>query len=232
MGISIYSTDPKVHDGITGVPGSLKKSIKAVKLLREKNIWVNILDVVMQQNINDYPQVLKLAQKFDAHFQLDTQVTPKTNGDVAPVKFQVDAENIFKVRKDPIIIGLEQEASNGIESHISDLDRFIADIPCHAGHSFFYISPYADVYPCVQFPISCGNLKEKSFKWIWNNSPNMLKARSIRMSEIPVCSSCKDLDYCNFCPGLAYMEAGDMESPYPRACQESGIKRKIKELNE
>ena len=59
----------------------------------------------------------------------------------------------------------------------------------------------------------------------------MLKARSIRMSEIPVCSSCEDLDYCKFCPGLAYMEAGDMESPYPRACQESRINRKIRELN-
>ena len=68
MGISIYSTDPKVHDGITGVPGSLKKSIKAVKLLREKNVWVNILDVVMQQNINDYPQVFELAQKFRCSF--------------------------------------------------------------------------------------------------------------------------------------------------------------------
>ena len=53
---------------------------------------------------------LNLLKNLDAHFQLDAQVTPKINGDVAPVKFQVDAENIFKVRKDPIIIGLEERS--------------------------------------------------------------------------------------------------------------------------
>jgi MoaA/NifB/PqqE/SkfB family radical SAM enzyme len=34
-----------------------------------------------------------------------------------------------------------------------DLDA----VPCTAGHSFCYISPCGDVYPCVQFPLPSGN---------------------------------------------------------------------------
>ena len=230
VSISIYSTDPRVHDGITGVRGSLDNSMKAVKLLREKNLWVNILDVVMQQNINDYFQVFEFAKKWGSHFKLDTQVTPKINGDNSPVKFQVDDDDIFKLRMDRIVRGLDEEDLNDLENPASDLDSFIRDIPCSAAHNFFYISPYGDVFPCVQFPIYCGNLKIESFKWIWNHSLNMLKVRSIRLSRLSGCSTCDDLNYCHFCPGLAYVEGGDMESSYPRACQDSMINRKIREL--
>lgn len=230
VSISIYSTDPLVHDGITGVHGSLKNSMKAVKLLSERNLWVNILDLVMQQNINDYRSVFDFAQKNGAHFKIDTQITPKIDGDNSPVKFQVDADDIFRVRMDPIVRGLDEKDFYSLENPASDLNSFSNDIPCSASHNFFYISPYGDVFPCVQFPFYCGNLKIESFKRIWNHSINMLEVRFIRLSRLSGCSNCDDLDSCHFCPGLAYMEGEDMESHYPRACQDSLINRRINEL--
>ena len=32
-------------------------------------------------------------------------------------------------------------------------------LPCSAGHTACYVSPYGDVYPCVQFPLPSGNLE-------------------------------------------------------------------------
>jgi hypothetical protein len=32
-------------------------------------------------------------------------------------------------------------------------------LPCHAGHTTVYISPYGDVFPCVQFPLPSGNVR-------------------------------------------------------------------------
>ena len=40
--------------------------------------------------------------------------------------------------------------------------------PCSAGHTACYISPYGDVYPCVQFPLPTGNVRRQRFDEIWN----------------------------------------------------------------
>src|ERR1035441_7170069 len=83
---------------------------------------------------------------------------------------------------------------------------------CSAGHSFCYISPYGDVFPCVQFPLPTGNIREQKFLDIWNFSPEMKEVRSIQAKDLTVCSSCTHVTTCTRCPGLAYME-GNMRSP-------------------
>ena len=52
--------------------------------------------------------------------------------------------------------------------------------PCSAGHTACYISPYGDVFPCVQFPLPSGNVRRQKFLDIWRHSPQLKEARSIR----------------------------------------------------
>ena len=234
--ISIYSSNAQIHDGITRVSGSFKKSVKGIKLLKERGVLVTISNTLLKQNIHDYHNVYLLSKSLGVNFQIDPQITPRIDGNMNPVKFQINETELYRVMSDPLIIELESEKSKeghkNLKHNINEHDfQILSDIPCKASHSFFYISPYGDVYPCVQFPVFTGNLKEKSFDWIWNDSPSMLKANSLRMSQIPDCSKCENLDYCNFCPGLAHMEAGDVKSPYQRACQEAEIKSKINRKN-
>ena len=40
-------------------------------------------------------------------------------------------------------------------------------LPCSAGHTACYVSPYGDLYPCVQFPLPCGNVRRQKFLDIW-----------------------------------------------------------------
>ena len=42
--------------------------------------------------------------------------------------------------------------------------------PCSAGHTLAYISPYGDVFPCVQFPLPSGNVRRQKFIDIWQHS--------------------------------------------------------------
>ena len=42
-------------------------------------------------------------------------------------------------------------------------DAALDELPCSAGHTACYISPYGDVYPCVQFPLPSGNLRRQKF---------------------------------------------------------------------
>ncbi|HEX2777036.1 MAG TPA: SPASM domain-containing protein, partial [Candidatus Acidoferrales bacterium] len=111
--------------------------------------------------------------------------------------------------------------SSGIESEAYE------DIPCSAGHNSCYISPYGDVFPCVQMPVATGNLRRQRFEEIWFSSPEMNRVRAVRESQLPVCSKCSIRQYCERCPGLAQMEGGDLLGAYERACDLAELKARL-----
>src|SRR5205814_6939883 len=93
-------------------------------------------------------------------------------------------------------------------------------LPCGAGHTSCYVSPYGDLYPCVQFPLPSGNVRQQKFLDIWRDSSQLNDVRSIRARDLPVCSSCSHVGSCTRCPGLAYME-GNMCVPSSQDCEKS-----------
>jgi radical SAM protein with 4Fe4S-binding SPASM domain len=93
-------------------------------------------------------------------------------------------------------------------------------LPCSAGHTACYVSPYGDVYPCVQFPLPSGNVRRMKFVDIWRSSPQLKEVRSIRARDLPTCSTCAHVGTCTRCPGLAYME-GNMRGPSIADCEKS-----------
>jgi MoaA/NifB/PqqE/SkfB family radical SAM enzyme len=71
VSISIYSTTPEIHDGITLVPGSLARTVRAAKTLRDRKVKLEIGSVFMSQNINDYSKVYEFALSVGATFRGD-----------------------------------------------------------------------------------------------------------------------------------------------------------------
>src|SRR6202451_2796874 len=61
--ISIYSHRPEVHDAITLVSGSLQRSVDAIRFLKAQGLRVVIANVLMKQNMADYPGVRALADE-------------------------------------------------------------------------------------------------------------------------------------------------------------------------
>ena len=218
VSVSIYSTTPEIHDGITLVPGSLARTIRAVKMLRDRKVKLEIGSVLMSQNINDYSKVYELAQSMGASFRGDPRVTPRNDGDPFPMRFQINEDDLFRVWKDPIF---SSPPTNEPEEFHSSKDR--GDILCGGAHTSFYVSPYGDIYPCVQFPTLCGNLRSEVFEEIWYHSPQMLEVRSTLPSQLPICSKCNLVEHCRTCPGLAYIEEGDFRAPSKTVCQEARI---------
>lgn len=136
VNISIYSTSPGIHDGITSVPGSLARSIRAVKMLRDRKVKLGIGGVLMRQNINDYSKVYELAQSIGASFQGDPRVTSRNNGDSFPLRFQINEDDLFRVWADPIFSSQSRNEPEGLHSP-EDWGNTL----CGAAHMLFYVSP-------------------------------------------------------------------------------------------
>jgi radical SAM protein with 4Fe4S-binding SPASM domain len=221
--ISIYSHRAEVHDAITRLPGSLKRSVAATRLLVERGIKIIFANVLMRDNFQDYPGVQALAAEVGAEFTIDPTITPMMDGNRSILNLNIERAQLQQVFRDASILGTSPQefcALPGGPPAVEDAQRML---PCSAGHTFCYVSPYGDVYPCVQFPLPTGNVRTSRFLDIWKHSPQMAEVRSITMNDLPICSTCAHGGgSCSRCPGLAYME-GNMRGPSSQDCEKSYV---------
>lgn len=215
--ISIYSPRPEVHDAITQLPGSLQRSLEAIRCLKSQGLKVSLTNVLMQQNACDAKAVHRLAQELGVGYVIDPTITPKLNGDRSIVGLAISGNDLKEVLHTEEFVGNVREFCAPAPAVDDDV---LNGYGCSAGHTMAYISPFGDVYPCVQFPMSCGNLRQQAFREIWRRSKDLTQLRSIQVRDLPECSKCRHVAYCSRCPGLAYME-GDMRGVSTADCVKS-----------
>ncbi len=232
--ISVYSSDPAVHDAITKIPGSLERTLAAVPLLVAQGLKVKLACPLMRENLPAYRGVMAVAEKLGVTYTFDPTITPMMDGSKGPLAHRVPISALLPVLQDPVLNACSQrpaaepagpppagQALPVLRSAVSSGRESAAyeDIPCSAGHNSCYISPYGDVLPCVQLAQPAGNLRRKTFSEIWYGAPSLEQLRAVRESQLPVCSRCEIRKYCERCPGLALMEGGDVRGAYERACE-------------
>jgi AdoMet-dependent heme synthase len=215
--ISVYSHRAEVHDAITKVPGSLKRTIEAIRFLKSQGLKVVIANVLMGQNFGDNAGVMALARELGVPYTLDPTITPKMDGDTSILNLRVGGSDLQEIFHERALVGDVEEFCAPPPPPGDDI---MDGYPCSAGHTACYISPYGDVFPCVQFPLPCGNVRKAKFLDIWRDSRQFKEVRSIRARDLHVCSSCAHVGTCTRCPGLAYME-GNMRGPSTADCEKS-----------
>jgi radical SAM protein with 4Fe4S-binding SPASM domain len=171
----------------------------------------------MQGNAFDYPGVRALAAELGAEGTIDPTITPMMDGDTSVLSLRVPQPQLLQIFRDRSLVPDDFCAPPAAGA--PDADTLDA-MPCSAGHTACYISPYGDVYPCVQFPMPTGNIRQTVFSDIWHHSARFAEVRSIRVADLPTCSSCGFASSCTRCPGLAYME-GNMRGPSSADCEKS-----------
>jgi radical SAM protein with 4Fe4S-binding SPASM domain len=215
--ISVYSHRPDIHDAITKLPGSFKRTIEAIRFLKAQGLKVTIANVLMTANSFDSAGVIELARELGVFYSLDPTITPKIDGDMSTLDLRISGEELHQVFHDQRVV---ENVTEFCAPPSPPGDDVMDGYPCSAGHTSCYISPYGEVYPCVQFPLPSGNVRHQSFFEIWRQSPQLAEVRSIRARDLSTCSSCAHVGTCTRCPGLAYME-GDMRGPSAADCEKS-----------
>ena len=225
--VSIYSHRPEVHDAITKLPGSLRRSINAIRFLKSQGLKVILANVLMTENMHDYQGVRALAEELGAECTLDPTVTPMMDGGRSTLALNAGEAAIRELFRDENLVGDAEEFCAPPPTPTEDS---MDSLPCSAGHTAAYVSPYGEFYPCVQFPLSCGNVRQQRFIDIWRHSERLNEVRSIRLRDLSSCSQCAHGTSCTRCPGLAFLE-GNMRGPSTADCEKSFARTGIPSKN-
>ena len=223
--ISLYATDEKVHESVTGRQGSFKKTMNALDLLQNRTVRTVIKCPIMRCNIQEYSKLIAFADKRGLEYRFTQRLSPKTSGSPDPVALALSGDELKE------FYGVVVRHSGELPSYARRVGVDLDDHMCTAGNIACSISPDGVVYPCILMPIAAGSLRDTSFAKIWATSPILSKLRNTSMGMLTDCSSCELLPWCRRCAAEAVLEGGDILSRSATACMTAAANRSFFEAN-
>ena len=197
--VSLYSMDPKIHDEITQLKGSCKKTKDAILKLVENDIPLKISCPILKQNKECYDDVINWGKKHKIHVGSDFVIIGKYNHTIDNLNNRLSINEVKDVIKEmsendlEYMPQIEEEAKK--KMNISDND-FI----CSVCHSSICITDNGDIYPCAGWQdYTLGNIKYDSLQEIWDNSKDINYLRNLRRKDFPKCLNCSDKEFCTMC---------------------------------
>jgi len=203
--VSIYSARPEVHDRVTRIPGSHARSLRALRLLKERGVIILIKSPLMSLNSEEYCGIAALAEELGAGCMLDTQLIPRKDRDPTPVKLSLNRDQLRAVFSDPLLAAQFAQPAKCLPQPGEEI--------CATARRTCMISPYGDVFPCLVFPVPAGNLREQSFREIWTGSPLLRDLRTKTVDDLR--GGAKPAPGFR-CSALALIEDGDFLGPFRR----------------
>ncbi len=205
VGVSLYSGIPEVHDFITRIPGSWKKSMIVIKQLSELAVPLNIKCCIMRPNVKSYSMVADIAKRYGVALQFEISLIDSIDGDKCVSKFlRLPSEQLEIVLRDdniPLYVGSEAPNYGGQEKP-SDSN------PCGAGYNSLCITPEGNVIPCCSFHTLFGNVKNESITDVIQNSAELKYWQRLTLNDYDDCGRHNYCDFCNLCPGNNFIEFG------------------------
>lgn len=213
VGISIDSLNPQKHNSFRAGPNAWELSVRALDICRAHGLQVLVQTTVMAMNYDEIPQLLAFAREkgawsFNLYFLVQTGRGQAMN-DLTPEQTEAMLESLVEAQDQyrPMLVRSKcaphfkriayEKGLGGLESG-----------GCMAGTQYCRITPEGDVTPCPYMTVVAGNVREQSFREIWETSPILLQLRDVQQLK-GRCGRCEFNRLCGGCRCRAYAASGD-----------------------
>lgn len=188
IGISLDGIN-ETHDKIRGIDGAYMSALTTLKQLTErgfKNIRIGF--TAMNDNVGEMPKVYDLSRSLGVEFTTSVAQNSEIyfstqNNEEVGENDLADALG-YVIHKELVSYHPKRWARAYFESGSLVFNKERRRIlECLAGLDFFYLSPNGLVYPCLTIPTPMGDLKNRSFKDVWESETAEQVRRQIKGCE-------------------------------------------------
>jgi len=194
---SIYSMSPEIHDAITGVKGSLEKTLQGLKILKSIGIPMQISCPIIRQNKDSFASVVVFGKQNGIKVSTDFVIFASYDHSRCNLNNRLSLDDIpyafDKRATDEYVHDLRILASE--KEHVDSEDPV-----CSVCRYYMCISAEGKVYPCVGWQgNTIGDANRQKLKEIWEKSDTVQNLRRVTWANFPKCIDCGDKGFCNVC---------------------------------
>lgn len=225
--MSFYSADPAVHEHVTQMPNSWRRTFLAARRLRERGVKVVLKSPVMAMNAAGLPALADLARELGCEYMFDPKVTGREDGDDGPTALRADDATLRAFYADERM-GIFPNLVSSMSHILAGGTKGLDETPCRAGQDIAAVNPKGQVFAChslVGHPV--GDLRTQSFRQIWRESAALKRIRGLTWGQIDECNTCDVRAYCTRCHAMADLEDGRIDGPSREACRHAVIIRDL-----
>lgn len=219
MGISIDSLDPAKHNSFRGLPGAFEGALAGIEACKRNGLQFQIHFSAQPMNYQELPAVIDWAHDLGARVlnvffmvctgrgEELTDITPEQYEEV--LGYLVECQDkyqdmLVRARCAPHFKRLAYEKDPN--SPITKAQGYMGG-GCLAGTNYARVTPNGDLTPCPYMPLSAGNIREKSFVDLWEDSEIFNSFRYPHLKG--KCGDCEYSEICGGCRARPYVDHGD-----------------------
>jgi radical SAM protein with 4Fe4S-binding SPASM domain len=208
--ISLLGASNETFDAVAGSHNTLTRVLRGVQLLQARGVRVKLNTLLLDLNVAERQQMLDLATELGVRYEQVIKISQNDDGTPLAMEHQLTRNQMTQVL-------------------LADGGTFVPQPPapssrtCKVGLAACVISPYGEVFPCIELRISAGNVREQPFGEIWRHAPIFRNLRQRHTyANLPECQVCPINAYCEGrCAGLAWKESGDLFAGNTLACAQA-----------
>lgn len=245
VSLSLDGSTAAVHDDFRNQPGAFEGVMNAIRLFNEHKIPFLINSSFTKRNKEEAPRIYELVKKLGATAWYLFMIVPTGRGE--EIMSELIPENEYNdmlnwhydmesEEHDLLVrptcapqyyrVVLQRSREEGSKFKRRSLKFSTGGSKgCLAGQLICLIDVDGNVLPCSYFPKSAGNIREQSFKDIWENSKLFLELRDFKGYK-DNCGRCEYVNVCGGCRARAYAMTGDFLAQEPFCSYVPGSKSK------
>ncbi len=200
VSLSLFSMKPEVHDKITGIEGSHKKTISVLKELSKYNMRTEIKCFLTKYNYLDFDEIAEFAKEINSTALFDAKfINIKEN---CNSEIELNDKQLYEL--------FQKYIKYNLDSFKYGLKQAGMREPCKAGRTTLSICPDLKVKMCNLLNLQIGDLKKESIKDIWTertkNCRELTKWRKVKIEDLKDCYKHDYCSFCNYCVGFSLNE--------------------------
>lgn len=229
--MTLNAVTEDLYQKISQVKGSLEKVMKGIDLILKENLPLKIKTQIIKDNLEEVPKIKKFIKELGLKFRPSSDLHARLNGDSAPCNLRISPQEALRLN------GKRPLSDNGCRLWqkredtpplLSEQGRQKSDLFRCAigGGDGINLDPYGNMFLCNLIRKPAFNLLKIDIEYASNKLLPLVRNRKFVSNS--KCKGCNLREFCSWCPGRAYLEAGNEEASIPYYCERTKFFAKAK----
>ena len=219
VNVSLYAVTEAIHDGITQVPRSCRKTKAAIDALLAAGVPIRVATPFMRENKGCVKELKAFVRKRGIHLIPDAEIFGSIDHSCSNQNHALSLGEL-----DVLVSGNRDVFA---KRWASPEQCAPAAKVCDIGEARLNLDAEGRYYPCDGFHGAIiGDARKDSLWEVWTGEA-LNRLRALKNKDFGECASCEERAWCKVCPMRNFNETGDMFRHAPWRCGAARIYRRI-----